>query len=867
MKQIKLTFLALILSYSALLAQVDHWESVVLPGNSWQYLVPNSQPDISWKQLGFNDTSWSTGLSGIGYGDDDDATIIAPSISLYMRKQFNITTINEIEAVLLDMDFDDGFVAYLNGTEIARSLVSGVVPSFNQYADADHEALLYRGIDPERFEIDKNLLIEGSNILAIEIHNWDASSSDMTSIPTVSLGINSTNYNYAPVPDWFDEPFYFQEVILESSNLPIVIIETTGGQEIPNEPKISATMTIIDNGSGARNFVSDASNLNSLDYDGAIQIEYRGSTSSFLPKKQYALTTYDLVGQKDNVSLLGMPVENDWILNGFAYDPSLMRDYISYQLSLKIGQYASRGVYCEVILNGDYQGLYVLQEKLKADDNRIDINKIEPGDNSGDNLTGGYITKADKAEGSDEAAWWMESYVEGYFTAFIHEHPKPTTVSFQQNNYIQDQFFNLSGAAASKNVSLAYGYPSIIDIPSFIDFMIINELASNVDAYQFSTFFHKDRNGKLRAGPVWDFNLTFGNDLFEWGYDRSLTGVWQFDDGGNVGARFWKDLYDDPIFRCYLSKRWLALTEAGQPLHRDQINLLIDDVVVRISEALERENMRWGTIGDHEAHIIAMKQWLNERIEWMTRELQSSAGCSMPALPELVISKINYHPMTADGTGEKDREFIEITNNGDEVADLTGVYIGGTGLVYQFPAFFQLASGSTVMLANNTEAFIGTYGYEPTDEFSRSLSNSGQRIALLNGFGTVIDEVTYSDSVPWPLAADGDGFFLELIDLALDNNDPQNWQASQFVQTSVPDPTIGRTISIYPNPARDNITIRAESKIEMIKVYDLNGRLKIAVSSDSTEQKLSLSGLNKSVYLIDIQTVTGFYTEKLIISY
>lgn len=867
MKQIKLILLVLILSSMASVAQINHWESSVLPGDTWQYLVPNSQPDISWLQPGYNDSGWNNGPSGIGYGDNDDATIIAPSISLYMRKQFSISTLADIEAVLLDMDYDDGFVAYINGTEIARSLISGTVPGYNQLADGDHEALLYRNMDPERFEIDKNILLEGANILAIEIHNWDASSSDMTSIPTVSFGINSTNRDYSPVPDWFDEPFHSQEVILESSNLPIVIIETTGGLEIPDEPKIPATMTIIDNGSGSRNFVSDAMNASSLDYNGPIEIEYRGSTSSFLPKKQYAFTTYNLTGDKDNVSLLGMPKENDWILNGFAYDPSLMRDFLSYQLSLKIGQYASRGVYCEVILNGVYQGLYVLQEKLKADDNRIDINKIDPSDNSGDDLTGGYITKADKTEGSDQAAWWMESYVDGYFTAFIHEHPKPTTVTFQQNNYIQDQFFNLSGAAASNNVSLAYGYPSIIDIPSFIDFIIINELASNVDAYQFSTFFHKDRNGKLRAGPVWDFNLTFGNDLFEWGFDRSHTDVWQFDDGGNVGAKFWKDLYDDPTFKCYLSKRWLKLTEPGQSLHPEQINLLIDDVVNRISEAVERENMRWGTIGDHEAHIVSMKQWLTERIFWITSELQSSAGCTMPDLPELVISKINYHPMTADGTGEKDREFIEITNNGGEVADLTGVYIGGTGLVYQFPAFFQLASGSSVMLANNTEVFTETYGYAPTDEFSRSLSNGGQRIELLNAFGTVIDEVTYSDDAPWPEEADGDGFFLELIDLALDNNDPQNWRAAQFIRTSLSDLERDEAISVYPNPASNIITIRADSKIIAIKVYDLNGRKKIEVHPGSTEHNLLIDGLDRSVYLIEIQLNTGYYNQKIIISH
>ena len=119
-------------------------------------------------------------------------------------------------------------------------------------------------------------------------------------------------------------------------------------------------------------------NYDHIDFNGAIKIEIRGSSSSLLTKKQYALTTYDSMGQKDNVKILGMPKDNDWILNGIAYDSSLIRDYLSYQLSNQIGQYASRGKYCEVMLNGIYYGIYLFQEKLKIDNDRIDIKKIKP---------------------------------------------------------------------------------------------------------------------------------------------------------------------------------------------------------------------------------------------------------------------------------------------------------------------------------------------------------------------------------------------------------------------------------------------------------------------------------------------------------
>ena len=201
-----------------------------------------------------------------------------------------------------------------------------------------------------------------------------------------------------------------------------------------------------------------------------------------------------------------MPSENDWVLNGIAFDPSLIRDYLSYNLSRQIGNYATRTAYCEVVINGEYKGLYILQEKIKAGTDRVNVLKIGTSDISLPNVTGGFITKADKTTGGDPIAWSMPSYTTT--VDFIHELPKPAAVLPAQTAYIYDQFLQLASTSNANVTSVINGYPSVIDVPSFVDFMLINELASNADAYQFSTYFHKDRNGKLRAGPVWDFNQT-----------------------------------------------------------------------------------------------------------------------------------------------------------------------------------------------------------------------------------------------------------------------------------------------------------------------------------------------------------------------
>lgn len=851
------------ISLSAL-AQINHWESVILEGDELQYLLPTSQPSDEWIQQSFDDSSWGVGNSGFGYGDDDDNTILPDgTASVYMRKSFSIINLSAIEGVFLHLDYDDSFVAYLNGVEIARDLITGNPPQFDQFSDGLHEALLYQGFVPEQFDIDVSLLIEGENILAIEVHNESTTSSDLSAIPILSVGINDDSNNYSPTPEWFSAPV---SVDFTSSNLPIIIINT-GGEEIQDEPKVSATMKIVYRGEGERTFVTDQDDEVFLDYSGNIGIEIRGSSSQLLPKKQYGFTTYDDTGiDTDNVKLLGMPKENDWILNSLAFDPSLLRDYLCYNLSREIGEYATRTSYCEVVINGEYTGLYVLQEKIKADDNRIDINKIDPEDNALPELTGGYITKSDKTTGNDPVAWSMPNYG-GWNTDFIHSVPKPEEATAAQTQYIQTEFEQLAKTSIAKNATLSNGYPSIIDIPSFVNFMLINELASNPDAYQFSTYFHKDRNGKLRAGPLWDLNLSFGNDLFDLGFDRSHTTIWQFDDG-NRGAMFWRDLFENNDFRCYLSKRWNELTQPGQPLHQSSLETSINQIILLISEAAEREHAAWGTVEDHDTEIMNMKRWIADRMTWMTQELGSFDACSNVTTPALVISKIHYHPEPSE-LDDSDLEFIELHNNGSSSIDLNGIYFGGTGLVYKFPVNSNLEAEERIILVNDEESFFQTYSNTPFGEFSRSLSNGGQTISLLDAFGNTIDEVTYSDETPWPEEADGDGYYLELMDSNLDNNDPLNWVAKipDFPITPItlnlddPNPQI----TIYPNPANSQIHIHANHLIEEITLTDFEGKVIYLNKPFTLAHEIQLSTIAKGFYIVKVSYENNSFSKKVFI--
>lgn len=830
---------------------IDHWETAVFNNDTWRYFAGTSEPDTAWRTLAFNTDSWQQGPGGFGYSDNDDNTIIPQCTSVFIRIIFNVPDTAAISKALLSMDYDDAFVAYLNDIEIGRAGITGTHPAYDQ-PGADHEATMYAGGVPESFFVDKKLLrtslLPGDNVLAIQIHNTSLSSSDLSSNAWLSFGLNTPANYFRTVPSWFSVPVEFK-----SSNLPIVIINTDGRAAIPDNPRIMADMKIIYRGNGLRNYLADKDSAKYLNYNGRIDIEIRGSSSQVDPKKQYGLSTKMSDGlTNNNISILDLPKDNDWILNGLVFETSLMRNYLCYNLSRSIGEYASRTVYCEVIINGEYEGLYLLLEKVKQSKERVNVVTIDQTDNSYPDLTGGYITKADKTTGDDPVAWTMPSSPGYPDVTFMHELPKPENVTPLQNSYIKFQFEKLSTTASSGNTSFADGYPSIIDLPSFIDYMVINELSANADAYQYSTYYHKDRNGKLRAGPLWDQDLTFGYDLFFWGLDRSKTDTWQFSNSDNEGPAFWKNLFRNPDYKCRFSRRWNQLIQPDHPLNETVIDRLIDQTDSVISEAVVRENARWGTSLNHTYEIQQIKNFVHDRIRWMTNNIGSYSACSNLVLPPLVITKIMYFPDTTfKFPDSKDQEFIEISNTGSTTQDLTGVYFMGTGFVYQFPPAASIKPGEKIILASNNSVFIQKYGVHPYGQYSRNLSHSGETLMLADGFGDIIDSVNYSAMPPWP-DANGNGYYLNLPDPVSDNSLASNWTAANNVITGAEENRNDVFLRLYPSPVENLLQIEGAGKITTLQLYNLQGYILKEINVDSDRYTLDMRSLLPGMYLIRV---------------
>jgi len=444
------------------------------------------------------------------------------------------------------------------------------------------------------------------------------------------------------------------DVEFQSSNLPIVVIDTHG-QTIPKDnPRIGADMGIIWN-PGKRNHLTDPFN----NYSGKISIEIHGQSSAGWDKKSYTLETENPDGSNRNVSLLGLPEENDWILYAPFYDRSLLRNVLVYRLARQMGWYASRTRYCELVLNGSYQGLYVLMEKIKRDKHRVNINKLKPNEISGDDVTGGYILRIDKDPwnpGFDSRYPPFSGARAGIVYQYVY--PKPETIVLAQKRYIQNFVHAFEKCVHDSLSSTSFTcLERYLNVNSFVDYFILNELSRNVDGYRLSAYFYKDKNskgGKLTAGPVWDYNFSFGNVDY---YDSWKITGWQLlyfahDAYFHRVDRFfvpfwWEKLFQNPFFLQKLNRRWHTLRQTT--LSTDSLFATIDLFVDSLSEARQRNFAIWPGPGEanlgggwypgappgmfvsnYAEEIAYLKQWMSARLTWMDAQIPLLAGVAHP---------------------------------------------------------------------------------------------------------------------------------------------------------------------------------------------------------------------------------------------
>ncbi len=448
-------------------------------------------------------------------------------------------------------------------------------------------------------------------------------------ILSVSCSSDETN----PTDEQEEEQSEDPEIKPED-RLPQIVVNTNGAT-IVDDPKINVQMII--------------SKEDIVSYDGNIGIEIRGASSQLFPKKSYGLETRDENNEDLNVSLLEFPEEEDWVLYAPYSDKSLMRNILIYDLSRDIGMYASRSLFVELTINDVYKGVYVFMEKLKRDGERIAINKLKDDENSGEDLTGGYILKIDKTAGSNLGEGYNDqnSFTSQYAPPnatmgqeinFLYENPDAEDITTEQKTYISTFVTDFEAALASDDFADPdKGYEAYIDIDSFIDFFLLNELSNNVDGYRLSTFMHKDKNGKLKMGPIWDFNLAFGNADY---CNGGETNVWTYKFNERCPEDFWQvpfwwdRLLQDPEFVSRLRTRWDTLR--GGTFSEEDIMEKINgyDSTLEKAGAIDANFKTWSILGtyiwpnrfvgnSHDDELNYLKDWVQNRLVWMDDAISS----------------------------------------------------------------------------------------------------------------------------------------------------------------------------------------------------------------------------------------------------
>lgn len=368
---------------------------------------------------------------------------------------------------------------------------------------------------------------------------------------------------------------------------------------------------------------------------GRARLRIRGSSSSNLDKKAFDLELWDADDDGDrSVPLLGMPDDADWILYApYYWDDALVRNPLAYQLSRDIDRYAPRTRFVEVFLSArdrplreqDYLGVYVLTEEIERGGDRVDVKRLDADDLDEEAITGGYVFKRDRSGDGDTEIWGGDAGgAINFRQPIIMVDPESEDMPDAQLDYLEGELDQMGWALVDGVSPDGRSYDEILDVGSFIDHHIINLYFKNPDAFRLSGYFHKDRGGKVNAGPVWDFDRTAGSidsraqDPLHWDA-TNFTG-----DTTDMFAYGWYGpLFDDPIFRARYWSRMESLLQ--DELSLENTLAYIDAWEDELEEAAGRNNDRWPEVEPFGAETERLRDWFRLRHAWMLDCVQSAS--------------------------------------------------------------------------------------------------------------------------------------------------------------------------------------------------------------------------------------------------
>ena len=725
--------------------------------------------------LGF--AKYSTGLN-TPIATDVSVAMQGVNSSIWTRREFVSDGPAGLTEMTLRIRYNDGFVAYLNGVEIARANAPTTV-AWNSAATATRslaDSIQYVDIDVSAYI---GLLQDGVNVLAVQGLNNTASDGDFlleaeligagsvdahryffVSTPGAANGMGASETDLLPqfshatgvyfssfaltlstsLPgavirytlDQSDpteaspiytgpitiskservraavfvngqttslvasESFFVLDPALQAfdSNLDLVVLDTHGqsinGTRVGTAPNYKYTTVVDYTTVSAAFFEASGGNRASLSdtpsYTSLAGVKLRGTYSLWLndntgmpgdirlgEKPSYRLELRDELGDDLSASLFGMAEDADWILSSLYDDGALMRDYLSYQWYNEMGHWAPSGRFIELYVNEDgdavtaedYVGLYVLLEKIEVGNDRLDIADLNPEDNAAPDVTGGYVIKKDRLKPGDAYITTSSGY------QFIFDTPDADALTAAQKAYLTSYMNEFETVLNGTNFAdPVNGYAKYIDVDSFIDMHIMQEMAKNYDGFKTSMYFYKDVDGKLKAGPLWDMNIAYGVSSKNWNtpWSHPSPELWHYSliSSTDYKATYFPRLFQDPEFAQKYTDRLNELMNTV--FKEDKMMADIGGLEAMLDEAQARHFERWPNLmGEYvwpqawwgqtyDEYVNIMRNWIHARLMWIKSqytvapEISKNGGTIDPGTSVELAAPVGTIYYTTDGT-------------------------------------------------------------------------------------------------------------------------------------------------------------------------------------------------------------------------
>ena len=433
------------------------------------------------------------------------------------------------------------------------------------------------------------------------------------------------------------------------SNLPLIVLDSFGvnidgstGGTRPFRPTFAAVIPPDPVTGRAR--LSDPP-----EYAGSAGVHVRGESSAGFDQRSYSLELWDEADNDLDASLLGMPADSDWVLYGPWSEKTMMRNKLVFDWMIALRGYdgmAVRTRFVEVFFNqirnstqmgfSTYRGIFLLMEKLKRGKERVPIENLNDKTVDPDLITGGYILRRDKPD-TLKNSWTTSRY------SMPLQSYDPDRLNAPQLDYVRDYMSKMETALARGTFNdPLVGYQAYMDPDTFIDAQWLLEIAKQVDGYVFSTYYHKDRGGRLRAGPLWDFNISLGNA--DYGTGDTPTG-WLYNTSNGVGQNWYPRLHADLSYRMahwdryWEMRRSIFATDAVMRTIDGHMGTLLNGYTEpvgnrapdEVQNPIARHFRRWPRLGRRDwpnpaaetqiqtwqEEVDYMKNWIQLRLEWL----------------------------------------------------------------------------------------------------------------------------------------------------------------------------------------------------------------------------------------------------------